>query len=96
MSQETPLTIQIETMDQLAHLVGAWHENVIMQLEQAMLVPDSVEISFTDPDTGTDVALTPEQRRGFLAGLTMAKAIFDKLPFDSVDVEEEAEEVAHG
>jgi hypothetical protein len=56
------------------------------QLEQALNVPDGVEISFQD-QKGEDFTLTPEQRKGFLAGLAMAKSLFIELPF-VIDLQE--------
>ena len=73
-------TVPIESIDQFAMLVAHWHGNRLKQLEQALTVPDDVEIAFQD-ESGEDVALSPEQRKGFLVGLAMAKSLFAELPF---------------
>ena len=79
-------TVPINSIDQFAMLVAHWHNNRMEQLAQALNVPDEVEISFQN-ESGEDVALSPEQRKGFLAGLAMAKSLFAELPF-VVDLQE--------
>ena len=83
---QTSETVLIDSIDHFAMLVAYWHNNRMQQLVQALNVPDEVEISFQD-ESGEDVTLSPEQRKGFLAGLAMAKSLFAELPF-VVDLQE--------
>lgn len=73
-------TIEITSIDNFAQLLASWHANRLNQLEQAMNVPDDVAIEFTD-ENGEVVTLTAEQRAGFKAGMTIAKSLFEELPF---------------
>ena len=73
-------TIEITSIDSFAQLLASWHANRLNQLEQAMNVPDDVAIEFTD-ENGEVVTLTAEQRAGFKAGMTIAKSLFEELPF---------------
>ena len=83
---QTSETVLIDSIDLFAMLVAHWHNNRMQQLVQGINVPDEVEISFQG-ESGEDVTLTPEERKGFLAGLAMAKSLFAELPF-VVDLQE--------
>lgn len=80
-------TITINTPDQFATLIVAWHTNRMAQLSHMIQVPDGVELCLPD-EKGEDVPMTTEQREAFKSGLIVAKALFAELPFESIPVEE--------
>lgn len=78
---EQPDIIPIVNLDQFAFLVASWHTNKMQQLQQALAVPDDVEIAIDLDGSGVDTPLTAEQRVAFKAGLTLAVSLFSELPF---------------
>lgn len=86
-------THNIENLDQFAGICLAWHENRMKQLQQVYEIPDDVELLFSTTGNPEDEKpLTPEQRVGFLAGIVVARDLFQKLPFSitATDPEQDA------
>lgn len=75
-------TIPVNDVDQFARYVVQWHQNRMSQLEMALTAPPEVEILIADEQgKQEELALTPEQRKAFRAGLIVAKSLFKDLPF---------------
>lgn len=88
---DNPEIVPINDIDQFAFLVANWHANRLGQLQQALAVPDEVEIACDFTGSGVDTPLTAEQRVAFKAGLIVAMDLFKELPF-TVTPEPDAEE----
>lgn len=80
---DTPETITIESVPQMAFAVSNWFDNAHGQLHQALNVPDGQPMSVQLEDNGPmeDVVLTGDMLKGFKAGLIVAASIFGQLPF---------------
>lgn len=91
MTEHTQDTVEMNDLDDFVrHLVG-WHQNRMAQLNQMLDAPEEVEIRFETENTGE--VLTGEGRKGFMAGLVVAKDLLGDLPF-TLSLEEPEEEVA--
>jgi hypothetical protein len=73
--------VEITSIPQFAGMVAAWHGNVVAQIRQAIVVPDEVEITVTLVPGTPEATLSPEERKGFKAGLIMALSLIEQLPF---------------
>jgi hypothetical protein len=90
MTEQTNDTVEMNDLDDFVHHLVAWHQNRVAQLNQLLDAPDEVEIRFETENTGE--VLTGEGRKGFMAGLVVAKDLLGELPFTlSVEEPEEAE-----
>lgn len=72
-------TVRIDTVDQFAFFLMGWHRNRMAQLQQALTAPDDVDIVVSD-EQGNLFSLSAEARKGFRAGLLVAKSLFAELP----------------
>lgn len=87
MSQSNPDVLMVETVDDFASLIAAWHHNRISQLQMAISAPDDVEIQFSLAEGEPEVTMNADNLAGFRAGLALALNLFGKLPFDAIPVE---------
>jgi len=76
--------IEITSIPQFAAMVAGWHANVLAQLQQGIDVPDDVVISIGLKDGEPEVDLDEGQRAAFKAGLLMALAVIEELPFQGI------------
>ena len=90
MTQEANPVVPVNTADDLARLIVDWFTDCHQQLAHAGSVPDNVNIkAFIH---GKERSLTPSERQAFMAGVGVVAAIFEKLPFEFVPVQEEGEQ----
>lgn len=77
--------VEITSIPQFAHMVAMWHHNIVAQLKQGVDVPDDVVISVGLVEGQDEVDLNADQRLGFKAGLLMALALIEELPFGGIE-----------
>ena len=77
----------IETIDQFAALITAWHTNRIGQVRQAIDVPADVDVEIVLQDGGEAIVLNEEQRIGFKAALVLVDNLLGTLPFNVTPIE---------
>lgn len=89
MTEQTTDTVEMNDLDDFVRHLVAWHQNRAAQLDQMLDAPEEVEIRFSTSE-GEDIVLTGEGRKGFMAGLVVAKDLLGELPF-TLSVEEPEE-----
>ncbi len=90
MSDQPSDIVQMNDLDDFVQHLVAWHNNRVAQLNQLLNAPEEVEIRFSQ-DEGKDLVLTGENRKGFMAGLVVAKDLLGTLPF-TLSLEDPVEE----
>jgi hypothetical protein len=83
--------IPVETIDQFAGMVGAWHKRKVSTLEHMLTIPPGTQVSVGD---GADQLLEGDLLKGYLLGLTVAISEIRTLPF-VVELEDDVPAVKH-
>lgn len=80
----------LQSMDQLAFLVGSWFDNNQAQLAQMLNVPDgqSMTVQFEVGAEPEEFILTGDALKGFKAGIIVATNVFGSLPFGRFTTEQ--------
>ena len=71
-------TVPIESIDQFAGLVVAWHSRAVQSIKHLALVPEGMEVAIEDQE---NFKLEGEAHRGFVLGLELALNFVGTLPF---------------
>lgn len=84
----------VDSVEQFALCVQAWHHNVVAQLKMAVNVPDDVAVVFSPGEGQPERELKLEERPAFKAGVVIALSLFEQLPFQRATDEQLAEAAA--
>lgn len=70
-------TLHVTDLDQFVRLLVAWHDTKVRLLKHMEDIPEDAVVEID----GVDHQFTPEMRRGFTLGITVALAELGTLPF---------------
>lgn len=92
---EDPI-IEINNLDAFAGMVLTWHDAVMQDIKNLMLVPDGtpVSIELVNGESSSQVALTGDALVAFKAGVLSAMAAVEKLPFERI-IEEPGQQASN-
>jgi len=84
---QKPEVVPIETIDQFAAYITAWHSHKVAVLEHMLQVPEGTEMQV---DGGAEVVLEGAVLAAFKAGISVSLMELGKLPFVTQMEEQEA------
>ncbi|MCS5736940.1 hypothetical protein [Herbiconiux daphne] len=93
MTQEANPVVPVATVDDFARLIADWHADGITQLEYVENVPGDVIVKAVID--GVERALTGTERQVFLAGVSVVRSIFEKLPFETILAQVGSDDAQH-
>jgi hypothetical protein len=80
-AQASPELVEINTIDQFARYVAAWHQNRVEQLEHMLTIPDGAVFTVGDGEDTEQVVLEGDVKAGFVFGIELALMQIRDLPF---------------
>ena len=86
--------LQIQSVDEMGHIVTNWHFTVVQDLHHKLRMPEDVGIDIPTGDVdedGKDVVIdgNADHKAGFLAGLNYALERLDTFPVKGVPEDED-------
>lgn len=87
MSEDKPAT-PIQDMDAFAGLIANWFNNCHEQLKHVQTLPNDVTTKILFE--GKEVELTSREKEAMRQGASIAAEIFKELPFEAIEVNENA------
>jgi hypothetical protein len=84
-----PNAVKLDDVQQMGHLVTAWHFNMVQKLHHQLQMPDNVGIDIptgeVDAD-GKDICIdgNADHKAGFLAGINWVLEVMDTFPIKGV------------
>lgn len=93
MSNQPKQVTPIIDLNQFAAITADWFFKKSGEIDQLIAFPEHEAIKVQDNVTGAEYELVGKEREAFIQGLKVARTVFDVLPFEVREVDDEGKPV---